>query len=108
MTGNMEDADIVTARFKEHVMAHNKKNHRAYKLSISTGMSCYDPSDPRSIDDLLNQAEKLMYEEKMLNRRPNKDMLHSKPVFFWYLVAMSINHECVRVVKLKDAKNRKN
>jgi hypothetical protein len=24
-------------------------------------------------------------------------MLHSKPVFFWCRVAMSINHECVRV-----------
>jgi diguanylate cyclase (GGDEF)-like protein/PAS domain S-box-containing protein len=69
MTGKREDADIVTARFKEHVMAHNKKNHRAYKLSISTGMSCWDPRDTRSIDDLLNQAEKLMYEEKMLKQK---------------------------------------
>jgi hypothetical protein len=24
-------------------------------------------------------------------------MLHHKPVFFWYRVAMSINHECLRV-----------
>ena len=69
IAGTREDADIVTARFKEHVMAHNKKNHRAYTLSTSAGMSCYDPSDPHSIDDLLNQAEKLMYEEKMLKQK---------------------------------------
>jgi diguanylate cyclase (GGDEF)-like protein/PAS domain S-box-containing protein len=64
-----EDADIVTARFKERVTAHNKTKGRAYKLTISAGMSCYDPSDPRSIDDLLRQAERLMYEEKMLKQK---------------------------------------
>jgi diguanylate cyclase (GGDEF)-like protein/PAS domain S-box-containing protein len=69
VAGNREDADIVAARFKERVMVHNKKNHRAYTLSTSAGMSCYDPSNPRSIDDLLNQAEKLMYEEKMLKQK---------------------------------------
>ena len=69
IAGKREDADIVTARFKERVMAHNKTTGRAYKLSISTGMSCYDPSDPRSIDDLLTQAERLMYEEKMLKQK---------------------------------------
>ena len=64
-----EDADIVTARFKERVTAHNKTKGRAYTLTISAGMSCYDPSVPRSIDDLLRQAERLMYEEKMLKQK---------------------------------------
>jgi len=64
-----EDAEIVAARFKERVMAHNNISGRAYKLSISAGMSCYDPNDPQSIDDLLTQAEKLMYEEKMLKQK---------------------------------------
>jgi len=64
-----EDADIVTARLKERVIAHNKTKGRAYKLTISAGLSCYDPSVPRSIDDLLRQAERLMYEEKMLKQK---------------------------------------
>jgi two-component system cell cycle response regulator len=64
-----EDAETVIARYKEYVKAHNENNDRAYKLSISVGMSCYDPDDPRSIDDLLKQADKLMYEDKMLKQK---------------------------------------
>jgi diguanylate cyclase (GGDEF)-like protein/PAS domain S-box-containing protein len=64
-----EDADLVIARFKDHVSAHNHKKDRAYKLSISVGMACYDPDNPRSIDDLLKQAEKLMYKEKILKQK---------------------------------------
>ncbi|HYA88223.1 MAG TPA: PAS domain S-box protein [Nitrospirota bacterium] len=64
-----ENANIVIARFKENVRAHNEKKERVYKLSISMGMSCYDPDNPRSIHDLLTQAEKLMYEEKVLKQK---------------------------------------
>jgi diguanylate cyclase (GGDEF)-like protein/PAS domain S-box-containing protein len=65
-----EDADLVIARFKGQITAHNMENNRAYKLSISVGMACYDPADPHSIDDLLKQAEKRMYEEKALKQKP--------------------------------------
>ncbi len=69
VASNKEKANIVIDRFKENVRVHNEKNERAYKLSISVGMSCYDPGNPRSIHDLLQQAEKLMYEEKMLKQK---------------------------------------
>ena len=69
VASNKEKANIVTDRFKENVRVHNEKNKRAYKLSISVGMSCYDPGNPCSIHDLLQQAEKLMYEEKMLKQK---------------------------------------
>jgi diguanylate cyclase (GGDEF)-like protein/PAS domain S-box-containing protein len=68
VAGKKDDADKVTARFKEQFSAHNEKNDRSYKLSISVGMSCYDLGDSISIDGLLKQAEKLMYEEKMLKK----------------------------------------
>lgn len=68
VAGKREDANIVLARFKEQISIHNEKNDRAYKLSISVGMSSCGPDFPRSLDDLLKQAEKLMYEEKMLKQ----------------------------------------
>ncbi len=69
VASNKEKANIVTTRFKENVRVHNENNKHAYKLSISLGMSCYDPGDPCSIHDLLTQAEKLMYEDKVLKQK---------------------------------------
>jgi len=69
VASDRENADIVIARFKEHVRIHNDKKERAYKLSISMGMSCYDPENPHSIHDLLKQAEQLMYGEKVLKQK---------------------------------------
>ena len=68
VAGKKDDADKITSRFKEYLCAHNAKNDRSYKLSISMGMSCYDLENPVSVDGLLKQAEKLMYEEKMLKK----------------------------------------
>jgi GGDEF domain-containing protein len=64
VAGNKADAVMVAARFQEQIRAHNARNDRSYTLSISVGLSWYDPDDPCSIDDLLKRAEKLMYEDK--------------------------------------------
>ena len=69
VAGNKSDAEMVTARFQEQVRAHNAKNGRAYSLSISAGLSWYDPGAPCSMDDLLKRAEKLMYEDKALKKK---------------------------------------
>ena len=42
----------------------NKKNGRAYKLSLSMGTAYYDPERPCSVGDLLSIADAMMYEEK--------------------------------------------
>lgn len=64
VAGNKADAEMVAARFQEQVKAHNARNGRVYALSISVGLSWYDPGSPCFIDDLLKRAEKLMYEDK--------------------------------------------
>jgi len=57
-------ADILTARLKERLKAANRKETRRYELSISIGIVQYNPEQPCSIDELLAQADKLMYEQK--------------------------------------------
>jgi GGDEF domain-containing protein len=42
----------------------NAKSERDYKLSISTGTAYFDPSSPCTIDELLSQADRGMYEQK--------------------------------------------
>jgi diguanylate cyclase (GGDEF)-like protein/PAS domain S-box-containing protein len=63
--GSPEDRiEIITARLEENLKNQIAKKDRKYSLSLSFGISHYDPESPCSIDDLINRAEKLMYEQK--------------------------------------------
>lgn len=57
-------AEIMTARLQNNLDILNAKTDRNYKLSISVGITYCDSKCPYSIDDLLAQAERLMYEQK--------------------------------------------
>jgi diguanylate cyclase (GGDEF)-like protein len=63
--GISEDSTkVIIDRMQEKFAAHNKKVNRGYKLSISFGIKEYDPQSPCSLEDLIKQADKLMYEQK--------------------------------------------
>jgi diguanylate cyclase (GGDEF)-like protein/PAS domain S-box-containing protein len=57
-------AEILTTRLQENLEARNARGDRRYKLSLSVGTARYDPESPCSIDELLAQADRLMYEQK--------------------------------------------
>jgi two-component system cell cycle response regulator len=59
-----ESAEIATSRLKKNLEIHNAEANRSYKLSLSFGLAYYDPENPCSIDELLVQGDKLMYEQK--------------------------------------------
>ncbi len=73
----------VDQHIEENLGIHNDRTKRKYKLSVSMGMVHYDPDHPRSLDELLNNADELMYRNKQnrqlqgevsqLSRRGNKD-----------------------------------
>jgi len=56
--------DVIRTRIQEKVELYNTKNNLSYKLSLSMGIVEYNPENPCSIDKLMAQADKLMYEEK--------------------------------------------
>jgi two-component system cell cycle response regulator len=60
--------EILAARLQERLRTHNTQRNRRYKLSISVGLDYYDPTCPRSIDELLDQADRSMYEQKQKKR----------------------------------------
>jgi diguanylate cyclase (GGDEF)-like protein/PAS domain S-box-containing protein len=62
------DNSGIENRLQEKIESHNAKGERAYKLSISCGIAHYDPLTPTSIDELLLQGERLMYEQKRKKR----------------------------------------
>jgi diguanylate cyclase (GGDEF)-like protein/PAS domain S-box-containing protein len=58
------DADRVVARFQGNLELFNSISGNEYSLSVSYGISCFDPENPCSMEELLFQADKSMYEQK--------------------------------------------
>ncbi len=58
------NANAVITRLQENLEARNAKGDRRYELSLSAGIAYYDPESPCSIDELLAQADRAMYERK--------------------------------------------
>jgi diguanylate cyclase (GGDEF)-like protein len=67
-------SEILTQRLEETVRIYNAEETRSYKLSLSIGFAHYNPATPCSIKDLLNHADKNMYEQKDMVKtfHPNK------------------------------------
>lgn len=59
-----ENVDSIVERLQDNLAKYNSEKKGPYKLSLSAGVSFYDPENPRSIDELLREADKIMYEQK--------------------------------------------
>jgi diguanylate cyclase (GGDEF)-like protein len=56
--------DVIKNRLEKALELHNAKRNRDYKLSVCCGVVFFDPNAPRSLDELLVQADKAMYTQK--------------------------------------------
>jgi diguanylate cyclase (GGDEF)-like protein len=59
-----ENGETVLTRLYENIKDHNAERSRGYTLSISVGTTQFDPKYPISIDELLSNADALMYAQK--------------------------------------------
>jgi diguanylate cyclase (GGDEF)-like protein len=57
-------AEILSARFAGNLAAANRKGRRPYRLSVSQGVVRHVPGRLTSIEELMAQADRLMYEKK--------------------------------------------
>jgi len=60
--------EYLTARLMKNINAHNAREKRRYKISVSIGLSSFSPDQPCSIDELMSRADKLMYKQKKLKQ----------------------------------------
>jgi diguanylate cyclase (GGDEF)-like protein len=67
-----DDIGTIMSRLKDSIEEHNSRMFRGYRLSMSVGISPCDPESTQSIDELLAQADILMYEHK----KTKKEALH--------------------------------
>lgn len=66
-------AHILMTRLQANLEAHNASGDRLFELSLSLGLTRYDPVHPCSLSDLLRQADGLMYDHKRSKRKPSLD-----------------------------------
>ncbi len=59
----------LTRRFREKVQARNARPDSPYPISFSLGISRYDPDRPCTLQELLTQADRRMYQEKTSKKR---------------------------------------
>jgi len=66
MPAAVGDATIrqVTERLQNNIASANAASGRKYDLSISFGFAYYDPEQPCSVEELLHQGDRMMYEHK--------------------------------------------
>lgn len=67
-----DDVDRITRRLQQNIGNFNSFSYSKFKLSLSFGLSYYDPGTPCSFDKLLLEADSLMYEQKK-NKKNNRN-----------------------------------
>ncbi|MEI6305997.1 MAG: diguanylate cyclase [Deltaproteobacteria bacterium] len=59
-----ESESLIINRLQEHLQTHNIEMQRPYQLSVSFGITAYNPKEPCSLEELLERGDRLMYEQK--------------------------------------------
>jgi diguanylate cyclase (GGDEF)-like protein len=59
-----EVVDAVVRRLGDHLETHNQQATRPFDLSISVGIALHDPARPASIQELIDRADRAMYQQK--------------------------------------------
>ncbi len=59
-----ETREVLIKRLRNILDNYNRPEGRSYQLSLSIGIAHYDPETPLTLDELMTQADTLMYEEK--------------------------------------------
>jgi diguanylate cyclase (GGDEF)-like protein/PAS domain S-box-containing protein len=66
---SLNDVPLIKERITNKLKELNKNLNNPYKISFSIGISCYNPSNPLSIEELIRIADENMYEEKKKKKR---------------------------------------
>ncbi len=62
-------SSVLLARLQENLDAVNAQPHRSYLLSISVGIALFKPGSPGTLEELIDEADKRMYEQKRAKKK---------------------------------------
>jgi GGDEF domain-containing protein len=66
---------ILEKRIASILLEHNRDDKFGIKLSISMGYSYFDPFSPKTVDEMLRQADSMMYENKRSKRKTSTGII---------------------------------
>jgi diguanylate cyclase (GGDEF)-like protein len=62
------ESDVVKQRIAENIARCNKKDGQlAFPVTLSIGSAYWNPKDHKSVDEILNEADRRMYEDKKMH-----------------------------------------
>lgn len=67
---SLKHSDIIKNRLKDELNQRNAGKGHPFNISMSVGITDYEPAHPLSLDELISRADSLMYEQK--RRKPPK------------------------------------
>jgi len=70
---SLKDSTLIKERLNKNLIKLNQTLKKPYKIELSMGLSCYDPNNPQSIDELIRIADKKMYEEKNSKNKKRRE-----------------------------------
>ncbi len=73
MNSHETSSEKLIQRFEQVLNDHHLQTKRPFALSLTIGITCFNPQNPCSIDVLLAQADKMMYENKQKNSRSGQN-----------------------------------
>ncbi|MFL9881384.1 sensor domain-containing diguanylate cyclase [Herbaspirillum rhizosphaerae] len=67
-SSDKEESELVLARFSESVAKHNESEERGYNITYDVGIVEYNQSLDKNLEEFIDKADKLMYENKRLKK----------------------------------------
>ena len=64
-------AEAITARLQENLRSYNAQRRHSYELALSLGVLRVDPDTTNTIEQLIAQADQLMYAHKRGKKQPH-------------------------------------
>jgi diguanylate cyclase (GGDEF)-like protein len=72
------EADIVKQRIVKNLVLRNKKDLRLdFPVTLSIGSAYWDPRDHKSVEEIMNEADRRMYEDKKMHNGHAKGSAHA-------------------------------
>ncbi len=68
---NQQHADVIVDRFRDLMLSYSREARRGYEIGFSDGIVSTRPDGDTRIDDLMAQADALMYEHKARQALPD-------------------------------------
>jgi diguanylate cyclase (GGDEF)-like protein len=68
------DGDGLLARVEDVVRRANEAPGREFALSLSAGVAVFDPARPQTLDELIGEADRRMYQAKLAQRPAADDL----------------------------------